>query len=578
MNSYVANVLLINLMSRIEIQDDGSGKLTGRLTADELTALRVASDLLDGSLAADGSSTMEDPAAAQPTPSNDRAVDLNPTGAGEPSETRPFDKPSQVQLDLNALSLRVARHDARICLDFGTAMSKATLVVDGSGGEDIRVLPLGRPGNQEEISETMLISSVYIDNGCMLRFGKTAIDRSMPEGADGSRGRLDNIKRRLSEEGWDEQVDKRFNPTNLSVSYGDMVLAYLAFLTWTVNACLDDLGYPRNMPRRFAVPCFSGEKRREVCHRLRQLVGEAQILADTFGPELRDGVPLSSFVCAIDQLRRSSREYPFVLEDVVEPLGVANSIMSWTKPINSLVLVIDIGAGTSDLSLYRLKIEPDGDESMGIEVEGSARVLTEAGNHLDRLLIELIIKKSGITSDDPRWVNVRSALELSIREFKESLFQDGSVFVALANWLEVEIELEEFLGLEAVRQFGKNLRSTMIEILESIDESWVRWIKADPRRCLTVALTGGGAELPMVKELAEDSISVNGGVIGIRRAVPFPNWLREIDENLSVDYPRVAVAIGGGRRRLIDRGVKARITGGDAAGPPKLGGYFQKGT
>ena len=205
-------------------------------------------------------------------------------------------------------------------------------------------------------------------------------------------------------------------------------------------------------------------------------------------------------------------------------------------------------------------------------------MLTEAGNHLDRLLIALIVRKSDITSEDSRWINVQGALELRIREFKESLFQDGSVFVALENWIEVEIELEEFLELEAVRQFGENLRTTVVEILESVDDSWVGWIRSSPSRYLTVALTGGGAELPMVKELAEDSIVINGSSIEIVSAIRFPRWLRDVDENLEVDYPRVAVSIGGGRRRVIERGETARITGGDVVNPPKLGGYFQKGT
>ena len=578
MNFYTASILLRNLMNRIEIQDDGSGTLTGRLTSDELSMLKIASDVLDRSLEADESSTLKVADVTQFASPAVRADERNRTGPVVPREEH--STTPQVQLDLSALNPCVGRDDARICLDFGTAMSKATLVVDGdtSETEDIHVLPLGRPGNQEEVSETMLISSVYIDNGGILRFGKAAVDYSMPEGADGSRGRLDNIKRRLSEEGWDEQVGKRFNPTKIPVSYGDMVLAYLTFLTWTINTCLVDMGYPRNTPRRFAVPCFSGEKRREVYHKLKELVGEAQILSDTFGPKLREGIPLIVFVRTIEKLRRSPREYAFVLEDVVEPLGVANSIMSWTRPINSLVLVIDIGAGTSDLSLYRLKIDPERDESLGIEVEGSARVLTEAGNHLDRLLIALIIKKSGITSNDSRWINVQSALELRIREFKESLFQDRSVFVVLEKWIEVEIELREFLELDAVRQFGRNLRSTVVEILESVDQSWVGWIKANPGRYLTVALTGGGAELPMVKELAEGSITIKGGSVDTRIAIRFPNWLREVDENLEGDYPRVAVSIGGGRRRLIDRGETARITGGDVVGDPTLGGYFQKGT
>ena len=132
--------------------------------------------------------------------------------------------------------------NVRLCLDFGTAMSKATLVQDDADNEseEIHVLHLGVPGDQEEISEVMLISSVYIDNDGKLWFGKAAVDRSMVEGGDGSRQRLDNIKRRLSEEGWDEEVGPRFNPTSVPITNGDMVLAYLMFMTWTVNSCLED--------------------------------------------------------------------------------------------------------------------------------------------------------------------------------------------------------------------------------------------------------------------------------------------------------------------------------------------------
>ena len=579
MNLHVAKILLKNLLGRVEVQDDGSGTLTGRLTVDELAALRMATEVVDGTPAVAGPATMEGPIPAETRTTSELVgeVNRNPTDGG--SEEAPLTSFSQVKLDFSALGPQEVSQDARICLDFGTAMSKATLVVDGSSTEleQIRVLSLGIPGDQEEISETMLISSVYIDNAGTLRFGKAAVDYSMHEGSDGSRGRLDNIKRRLSEEGWDERVDERFNPTDLPVSYSEMVLAYLSFLTWTIDRCLDELGYPHYMPRRFAVPCFSGEKRREVLHRLRDLVGEAQILADTFGPALQEGVPLRDFVFAIKMLRRQTREYPYVLDDVAEPLGVANSLISWTSPIDSLVLVIDIGAGTSDLSLYRLNVDPDDNQSVGMEVEGSARVLTEAGNHLDRLLIALIVKKSGINSEDKSWVNVHSALELRIREFKESLFQEEFVFVTLEDWIEVEIALGEFVELEAVRKFGENLRSKMVEILESVDESWVNWIRANPRRFLTVVLTGGGAELPMVRELAEGSVSVKGASIPVRRAMRFPTWLRDVDENLEPDYPRVAVSLGGGRKRLIEQEGPARITGGDISRPPTLGGYFQKG-
>ena len=96
-------------------------------------------------------------------------------------------------------------------------------------------------------------------------------------------------------------------------------------------------------------------------------------------------------------------------------------------------------------------------------------------------------------------VHLSYRLEIS----RESLFNDEFVFVPLMNEAEVSIELNEFLELDAVQQFGKNLRMKIVDILESIDQSWVKWIKTHPNRSLVVALTGGGADLPMVQDACQ---------------------------------------------------------------------------
>ena len=31
--------------------------------------------------------------------------------------------------------------------------------------------------------------------------------------------------------------------------------------------------------------------------------------------------------------------------------------------------------------------------------------------------------------------------------------------------------------------------------------------------------------------------------VPVARSMPFPNWLRELDENLEFDYPRVAASL-----------------------------------
>jgi hypothetical protein len=582
-----AKILLRNLLQRVKVGEDGTRQLPGVLTDDEWESLQLAVGLLDGPstvgkntrAAPPEKQAVKKPISSIPNFKVPEFEEITVPPAEETKTKSEISSESFIELDLRALTSPEPPSNVRLCLDFGTAMSKATLVADHEGDdtETITVLPLGTPGDQPEISPHMLISSVYIDNSGLLWFGKTAVDRSMIEGADGSRMRLDNIKRRLSEDGWEESVNRRFNPTNIPITYGDMVLAYLMYLTWAANRCLEELHYPWNLHRRFAMPCLTGEKRHETVYRLKQAVGEAQVLADTFYQTLKNGIPLEDFVTAVKALRHEARNYPFVDKDITEPLGVAGSLVSWKSQVDMLIMVVDVGAGTSDFSMFRIHLNPATGQNIALEVAGASCGLQMAGNHLDRMLIEFIIKKSGITSEHPKWLNIRTALELRIRDHKESLFNDEYVFVPLLDVDEVEVELNEFLELEPVRQFGENLRSEMVKVLQSIDESWVKWVLANPSRKLVVALTGGGAELPMVKKLAEGNITANGYKIPVIGALPFPAWLRDLDENLETEYPRIAVSLGGARKRLIQLDHTAKITAGDVVGKPTLGGYYVKG-
>ena len=425
----------------------------------------------------------------------------------------------------------------------------------------------------------MLISSVYIDNAGLIWFGKSAIDRSLVEGEDGSRQRLDNIKRRLSEDGFDDVVrTPTFAPPGIDVTYGQMILAYLMFLTWATNRSLESRGYPRNVRRRFAMPCFPSDKSRDVSHVLRKMLGEAQVLADTFSDDMTTGLPVGEFVEAAKKVKAARHDYPFMAEDITEPLGVAGALLSWRNRVDMLVMVIDVGAGTSDLSLYRILVDPERNQNAAEEVKGSARGITEAGNYLDRILIEFILRKAGITSSDPDAVVARSKLELNIRDYKETLFNEEFVFVALTGTRDVEVELAEFLDLEAVKGFGKSLRDAMRDILESVDHSAVDWVLANPSRYLTVALTGGGATLPMVMELARTPLTIRGRIVPVQAALSFPTWLQTEYTELEDDFARIAVSLGGARQRLVQRGIGASVLGGDLAHPPKLSGYYQKGS
>lgn len=474
MNKVKASILISNLIERVVTDSSGSMSLPGLLTANELRALQFATTEFDGSVTTTG---------VMPR--------VKPT-LSEPHSATPVSSPQQVaekiappiSLDMSVLKMPKLTN-MRICLDFGTAMSKATLVLDGND-EEIVVLELGKPGDQEEISNVMLISSVYIDNAGLIWFGKNAVDRSLIEGEDGSRQRLDNIKRRLSEDGFDDVVGVPvFAPHGVEVTYGQMILAYLMFLTWATSRALASFGYQRNVQRRFAMPCFPSDKSRDVSHELRQMLGEAQVLADTFSKSMNSGIPVADFLGAVKTLKTAKVDYPFIAEDITEPLGVAGALLNWRNRVDMLAMVIDVGAGTSDMSLYRIVVDPTNGLNTAREVSNSARGVTEAGNFLDRILIEFILKKAGVKSSMDGAVTSRSKLELNIRDYKETLFNEKFLFVALSNDQDVEIELEEFLALEAVQGFGATLKATMEEILESVDASFVEWILSNPMRYLT---------------------------------------------------------------------------------------------
>lgn len=517
-----ARILLGNLIRRIE-KADGGYRLDGRLTEGEVCALEVG-------LAGLGQRF--------------ETLEARPLVAAQPPAAAGI---GTVEVDRTALDADIPK-GVRFCLDFGTAMSKATLVDDTEGEERIHVLPLGSVVDQSK-HEYLLLSSVYVSDDGALLFGEAAEVRSHEEGLDGSRQRLDNIKRRMSEEGWNDNVSAEYNPTDLTVTYGDMVLAYLTYLTWVANECLRKLGYGV-LTRRFALPAFEGAKQREVDALLKKAIGRAQLLADTFGSELVRGVPLCRFMAGVRELE-DGQQFRFVGQSLTEPAGVAGSMLSWRDVQQSLVLVVDIGAGTSDIGLYRLYASPTTGSGQFLEVEGSTRTLTQAGNYLDRVLMEHLVKTAGVL-DSSRERALRNRLSLRIRDYKESLFSDGEVSV-FEDDLEASVAYDEFVELPQVKRFTESLGEAMTGVLEAVDESWLDWVRAHPGRALAVMLTGGCAGLPFVRDLAGRTLVINERPVRTAAAQRRPVWLDELSlpAEAEVEYGRIAVSLGGARQRLM---------------------------
>ena len=581
MEKFEAKILLKNLLGRVVEEEDGRFVLEGRLTDDELEALKFALSMMDAeNIVPTVVEQSKETEVASITADVPPLPDYQPEEklqeddeSGPTSESKPEPEISHIDIDTSVLSLPDAPSNVRLCLDFGTAMSKSTLVVDGADDIDdevITVLPLGEHG--DDVEDFKLVSAVYIDNDGLLWFGAMAEEYCGRDAPDGSRQLMDNIKHWLSLGQIDAEVVDRFNPTDISITYADVILAYLTFLTWTVNKALENMeqppgGYPRNINRRFAMPCLSEVESREVQYRLRKYLGEAQILADTFFSDLREGLSLQRFMDAVKQMReQGGREYSFIKEGITEPLGVAGTLLSYynEKPHHMVVMVIDVGAGTSDFSMYRMHVDPEREYSIAIEAKGSVGGVTEAGNHLDLVLMGLIVQTCGIDEKHTMWNTINWFLQRNISDFKETLFNEGVLYVSLPSGEEADLTLEQFIATPGVKRFKAALNDKMKEILENVSDDWISLIGSQKIPYLTVALTGGGATLPMVRELAKRKMTVKGKEIRVEPAKDFPSWIEDAQPELEADYPRIAVSLGGARKKLIKGlGSSTHAPGGD---------------
>lgn len=68
--------------------------------------------------------------------------------------------------------------------------------------------------------------------------------------------------------------------------------------------------------------------------------------------------------------------------------------------------------------------------------------------------------------------------------------------------------------------------------------------------CLRVVLTGGGADLPMIQNLAHGVVEIRGRRIECKPMPHVPTWINESYPQFAPQYPQLAVAIGGANPEL----------------------------
>ena len=563
--------LLKNLLARLDADAEAERPLFRGIVSDaERAALRT---VLGG--------------AGSPRPSAEPVAPVESVAG--PSEEGSAETPLPA-VELNTDVLRLDASPAPkwvLCLDFGTAKSKAFAATDDEEQPDLEPLPVGQADNDLDESVHEVSSCVWIDDDGRLFVGSEAVKRDMNYG--GERRPLLSLKQEISqvdpEDGAAELARKLpgdVDPTS-TLTCADAIAIYLAYLTDLATTALESRVGTRYVRRRFTVPSWRRAQRRWAADLLGKCLLRAQLLADTFHGRWREGIPVASVVGAVRaaaghdgkltwMAAAESDEWADWTHGRLEALAAASARLWNDGSARDVMLVVDVGAGTTDLSLFWVvQREASFHRAWPIADAG----IRQAGDTLDRLLVEALLRKAGIGRDETGERARRGLRRRGVRGLKETLFETGNVTAILVNDETVTLSREEFIDSDGVRKFSERIAGEIQHLLDEVDESWGRAVGA---RGITLVLTGGGCDLPMITGLKDRPWRMGGRKVACRLAPRVPEGLAsEFREEFIAAYPRLAVAMGGAlKMRLDEKNAMNEWMGGTSA-PGQLERFRTKG-
>lgn len=569
MEKNTAAVLLASLLERID-RDQSIGSVSSL----ERQALQIALQELvdnDALIQAHPQSTLQDA---------EKTAAQHGDAAKDNDQQAIVLTPALPEINLVLTSIErdeVTDPNVLLCLDFGTAMSKAFATAFPNQYLD---LELGTEAGEQGYP---LPSSIFIGDDGKAYFGFEAIE--MSQGLINSgRQRMDSIKGWLSlrrEGNLDGEaclLQKAMNPTSIKLTQGDLIRIYLAYLTDVAEKALayHSVADPRHAKRRFARPCWPDASQAKWADELmRKMLAEAQILADTFTGQWSDGIDVASLKAAVELIKALEKRPDYLIDDgIPEPVAVAAGAIADSQNMRDAFIVVDVGAGTTDFGLFISTHKPDSEESRVFQVPASIHGLMQAGDKVDGLLRGFISQRESVDPSDTSGELILADLSRRIRSIKETLFKTGKLEYVLADGTVGAISLEEFLNDERVIRFGAAVEDGFKKSLEAVDETWLRWLAMDGVR-LHVLLTGGSSSLPMMRALGRGAIDVKGHRIMRQEVNPAPKWMEEMPDELIAIYPQLAVAIGGSAETMPETLNAPPVFGGGSQRPSYVAGRLQ---
>lgn len=437
------------------------------------------------------------------------------------------------------------RYDrARICIDFGTALSKASICLDPTLPLELGVkpLPIGAISRAEH---PLLTPSVLFVDGGRVYFGPTALEHAR-RGVDLARDPLLSFKTVLGATNVAEALNTKLRPSmdpTGTFRARDALVLYLAYLDQLIREAIDLApSIPNavaNARRRYTSPVWrpgSG-----IDKTFEAIFNEAAAISQRLGhlflsPE---GISIAQCKDALD--RAAAMPGNGLLETgIFEPHAAAATALAFTSAPTRYVLVFDMGAGTVDMAAF--EFDETTEPPALSEIKEARQCSALAGDEIDRILVELYLRKRGGEKNREDELKLFRTCVLSARELKRELFTTGKCSLK-TGWMATTIRASELMEDPNFRTYLTALRQTVAASLQRVIER----AEAAGANVVDVVIAGGGARLPFMMELVKSAGTLRPTNVQLRIGpLSHVNTLySSVDGSLRDVFPQIAMSVGG---------------------------------
>jgi hypothetical protein len=383
-----------------------------------------------------------------------------------------------------------------------------------------------------------------VDQG-RLYFGPTAFEHAR-RGVDLARDPLLSFKTVLGATDVPSALNTKLRPSmdpTGTFRARDALVLYLAYLDQLIREAID---LAPNIPnaianarRRYTSPVWrpgSG-----IDKTFERIFDEAAAVSQRLGglflsPE---GISIAQCKDALDK----AAQHPgngLLETGIFEPHAAAATALAFTNAPTRHVMVFDMGAGTVDIAAFEFdeRTEPPALS----EIKDARQCSALAGDEIDRILVELYIRKRGGEKNREDELKLLRTAVLSARELKRELFATGKCSLK-TGWMATTIRAQELMEDPNFRTYLGALRQTVAASLQRVIER----AEAAGADVVDVVIAGGGARLPFMVELVKSAGTLRPTRVALRIGPlsPVNTLYSSVDVSLRDVFPQIAMSVGG---------------------------------